>query len=577
LKIIDRIPLELLDAVNEFSQELEWARRLPIYEVHKWWARRYSAIVRLFLIFTELDLRVLKGVTDFSSFVRHLYFNPPKVKNKKLLDPFAGGGTILVEGSILGYKSLGIEINKLPCLVLDSLKVLPMINLAIFEQNTKIIADYLLNTLWSTRCLKGHDAYIIHTFLAWKNRRGELQIKFNKIKDGKVKIYFCERCGNIYTSKAEQSSCTFCSNEFNKSYIRVEYSELSPYAVEYYCPVCCERTIKEITSIDLNNFWQKVSYTSLKIPELTETARLIRAGLRYFSQLLTPRQFLTFKIFLNHFQTEPNKTLAKILVSDALRACSILAYYSARYTKVIPAFVIKSYWLPPQPVELNPLAYRFLNGKVLPLGRGNIISALRKLKRAQNFIIQNKIKLRYKILHGPAQDILPQIKDTFDVIFTDPPYGNYQYYSDLSVFNLSVIGETNEQMLAELLQKEIILRNRKDLRKYKEGLYEIFRYATDRLSDNGKLLVTFHHHDKKLLLSLIELFKQLPVRLHAIYPVIGESSGKLIKRKIYLDLLFVFGKQRQDIYYTYTRYNLTKYDEFLQNFIPNLIEFYEKG
>jgi adenine-specific DNA methylase len=575
MKIIDRIPRELLDAVNEFSKELEWARRIPVYEVHKWWARRYSGIVRLFLAFTELDLRLLEKVTDFSSFVRNLYLNPPKVKNKKLLDPFAGGGTILVESSILGYESFGIEINKLPCLVLDSLKILSNVDLEIFEHNIKSISNYLLN-MWSTKCTNGHNALIIHTFLAWKNRRKELQIKFNKIKDGKVKFYFCERCGKIYTSKAELSRCMFCGNEFNKSYIKVEYFKLSPYALEYYCPTCRERSIKKITLKDLNNFRQKISYNSLEIPKLNETARLLNAGFRDFGQLLTPRQLLTFKIFLSHFQTEPYKTLAKVLVSDALRSCSILAYFSNMYTKVIPAFAIKSYWLPPQPVELNPLAYRCLSGKFLPLGRGNVISAFRKLKRARDFIVQQKIEFRYKILHGPAQDILPQIKETFNVIFTDPPYGNYQFYSDLSLLNLSIIGEINEQSLAELLLKEIILRHKKDLIKYKNGLYEIFHQAVNRLSDNGKLLVTFHHPDENLLYAFLDVFKNLPVRLHAVYPVIGESSGNLIKRKIYLDLIFVFGKQKRDVYHTLTMYKLTKYDENLQNSIGKLIEFYEE-
>jgi adenine-specific DNA methylase len=578
LKIIDCVPHELLDAVNVFSKELEWARRIPVYEVHKWWARRYSGIVRLFLAFTELDSELLKSVSDFSSFVRNLYFNPPKVKNKKLLDPFAGGGTILVEGSILGYECVGIDINKLPCLLLNSLKVLPYMDFKKFEQNIKTIADYLLDRLWRTRCLKGHNAYIIHTFLVWKNGKGEHQIRSNKIKDGKLKFYFCEKCGNTYASEAEQTRCTFCGNEFNKSkrYDKLEYCELSPYAIEYYCSTCCERNIKKTTEEDLDNFWRNTTCNLLNIPKLSETDRLLKVGIRDFSQLLTPRQLLTFEIFLNHFNTEPGKTLAKVLVSDALRSCSILAYYSEKYAKVIPAFVIKSYWLPPQPVELNPLAYRFLNGRVLPLGRGNIISAFRKLRRARNFIIQYKIELRYKILHGPAQDILPQIDETFDVIFTDPPYVNYQYYSDLSLFNLSLIKEVNEQTLTELLRKELTLRHKKDLMNYKKGLIETFCPAVDRLSNNGKLLVTFHHPDLKMLYTFLEVFKKLPIRLQAIYPVIGESSGKLIERKIYLDLLFVFGKQQRDIHYSFTTYTLTKYDKLLQSSIPTLIEFYKE-
>lgn len=575
MKVIDRIPKELLDAVNEFSKKLEWARRLPIYEIHKWWARRYSGIVRLFLAFSELDLKFLKKVSDYSFFVRELYFNPPKVNKKRLLDPFAGGGTVLVEGSVLGYESFGIEINKLPCLFLESLRDLSYIDFEVFEYDIKSIAE-LLSNLWKTKCYKGHDALIIHTFLAWKNGKGELQVKFNKIKDGVEKTYFCEKCGKVYSHRSELSLCIFCGNKFNKHFTKLDFFELSPYAIEYYCPTCNHRSIKKIACEDIYNYWQKELPSTLKIPELNETKRLLNAGFKDFSELLTPRQFMTIKSFLNYFQTEPYKKLAKILASDAIRSCSILAYYSSTYTKVIPAFVIKSYWLPLQPVELNPIAFKVVNGKLLPLGRGNIISAFRKLKRAKDFMLQQKIELKYRIYNGPAQEILPRMEETFDVIFTDPPYGDYQYYSDLSLFNLSIIGEIDENALTQLLQKEIVLRHKKNLREYKKGLYDVFYHATKRLTEKGKLILTFHHPDENLLYAFLEIFKYLPVELHAIYPVFGESSGKLVSRKLYLDLIFVFGKSKQNIHYVFTTHKMTTYDDRLQNSIIKLIDFYEE-
>ena len=383
MKIIDQIPEELLDAINDFSRKLEWARRLPIYEVHKWWARRYSGIVRLFLAFSEIDLKHLKECADYASFVHDLYYNPPKVNGKKLLDPFTGGGTILIEGSVMGYHSHGIEINKLPCIFLEALRDLVHVDLNSFEREVKIVANSL-SSLWTTKCHDGHDAIIIHTFLAWKDRKGRLQIKFNRIKDD---VYFCEKCNKL--SRGEFDKCPYCGNEFNKKHEKVEFFELSPYAIEYYCPRCNVRSIKELSIEDVRRYKLSAKH-SLKIPELNETKRLLRAGLRFFEELFTPRQLITMKALLEHFKNTPYDKIAKILVSDATRACSILAYYSDIYLKVIPAFVIKSYWLPVQPVELNPIAFRITNQGLFPLGRGNVISVLRKLKRAKNFIIQQK-------------------------------------------------------------------------------------------------------------------------------------------------------------------------------------------
>lgn len=575
MKLINEIPSELLDAVNKFSKELEWCRRLPIYEVHKWWARRYSGIIRLFLAFAVLDKKVLEKVDDFHVFVKNLYFHPPKVRDKKLLDPFCGGGTIIIEGAKLGYDAYGIEINKLAYLMLRTLKALPKLDFN-FIKNKIIQISMDLKNIWSTKCIKGHDAWIIHTFLAWKDENGQLQIKFNKLKDGKIKFYFCEKCWKIYTDSKEIKICKICKNKFNKKHAQIKYVSIEPYAIEYFCPFCNQRGFKILSLEDLQKFYLKTRWNSFEIPELNETKRLLKNGFKYFDQLLSPRQQLTFQKFLNSFKIEPYKTIAKLLISDSLRSCSLLAYYSAKYRKVIPGFVIKSYWLPPQPVELNPLSFIFSKtGELLPIGRGNIISAFRKLIRAKKFIEHQKIPLKYNIYHGPAQDVLPNLKETFDIVFTDPPYGNYQFYSDLSLFSLSIIREINNSSLNELLEKEVVLRSKKDLTKYKRNLYLVFSLVKNKLSKDGKIIITYHHSDKKLLLEILDIFKNLSLNLQAIYPVIGESSGKLAKRRLYLDLIFIFGNEKLGPYYTFTTYSFTKYDEELQNSIEDFIQFYK--
>jgi 16S rRNA G966 N2-methylase RsmD/Zn finger protein HypA/HybF involved in hydrogenase expression len=577
MKIIDRIPSDLIDAVNTFSRKLEWSRRLPIYETHKWWARRYSGAVRLLLAFTELDDKVLKKIKNYDAFVEEVYLNPPKVKNKRLLDPFCGGGTIIIEGAMLGYLSYGIELNKIPYLVCNSLKTLPKINTKFIED--KIIStSHKLNNLWSTKCNRGHDATIIHTFLAWKTNSGELQIKFNKLRDGGKKIYYCEKCNRIYTSSRNLVKCIFCGNKFNKKYDKIEHRQLVPYAVEYYCPFCNGRDFKIATPEDIERFNFNFKRKLFRIPLLNETRRLIKAGLNDFSQLLTSRQLYTYYTFLNSFKIEPYKTIAKLLVSDSLRSCSILAYYSPKYRKVIPGFVIKSYWLPPQPVELNPLSYLFSSDKkeLTPLGRGTIISTLRKLRRAKDFIKSQKLPLNFKIYYGPAQEIIPKLNTKFNVIFTDPPYGDYQFYSDLSLFSLSIIHEINSKSLKKLLEAEVVLRDKKDLITYKNRLHSVFNLAVSKLLEEGKVIVTFHHYDTNILYEFLDVFKNLPISLHAIYPIVGESSGHLTKRKLYLDLVFVFGRDKRKPYYTFTSKLYTKYDKKLQDMIEKLVDFYKE-
>ncbi|MBC7091955.1 MAG: hypothetical protein H5T50_08650 [Nitrososphaeria archaeon] len=575
MKIIDEMPTELLDAMNKFSVKLEWARRLPIYEIHKWWARRYSGIVRLVLAFCELEKKTLNKISDFDSFVQNTYFDPPKVKNKKLLDPFCGGGTIIIEGAKMGYETYGIEINKLPVLTLESLKILKEIDFKFIEEKIFYICEQL-KTFWITKCKAKHDALIIHTFLVWKNKKGEKQIKINLLKDDKEKTYFCQKCKKIFKSKENLEKCQICGNNFNEKYEKIEYNKIEPYVIEYFCPVCNKREFKVIEDEDLEKFNITFRKKLFKIPKLNETNRLIKAGLKDFSQLLTPRQQLTFHTFLSTFKIEPYKTIAKLIVSDCVRSCSLLAWYSPKYKKVIPGFIIKSYWLPSQPVELNPLSFQICSeNSYKPLGRGTIFSSLKKLKKAKQFVTEEQLPLDFKLYNGPAQDILPKLKGKMDIVFTDPPYGDYQFYSDLSLFNLSLIDNIDSNYLKEILEKEVVLRKRKDINKYKSQLNQIFYLINTKLSENGKILITYHHHDINILYAILEVFKELRINLHAIYPVIGESSGRLSRRKIYLDLLFVFGKQKKKPYYTLTNFYFTPYDKKLQDSIENLINFYE--
>jgi hypothetical protein len=79
-----------------------------------------------------------------------------------------------------------------------------------------------------------------------------------------------------------------------------------------------------------------------------------------------------------------------------------------------------------------------------------------------------------------------------------------------------------------------------------------------------------------MIYRFLKIFKNLDLCLNAVYPIIGESSGKIIKRRLYLDLLFVLSYEQKDTHFAYTNFIITKYDKLLQSYIPILIELYNK-
>lgn len=78
----------------------------PIYQMHKWFARRASCVFRAIL------LGALKpaGTNIMEEFYKD-HSNDPDTKGKVVLDPFMGGGTTVVEALRLGCKVIGVDLN----------------------------------------------------------------------------------------------------------------------------------------------------------------------------------------------------------------------------------------------------------------------------------------------------------------------------------------------------------------------------------------------------------------------------------------------------------------------------------
>ncbi|MEW5799665.1 MAG: DNA methyltransferase [Bacteroidota bacterium] len=142
----------------------------PIYQMHKWFARRSSSVFRAIL------LGALKPAgTDIMKEFYKDHTNDPDTKGKVILDPFMGGGTTVVEALRLGCKVIGIDLNPVAWFIVKT-EVEPVdINelKTAFERlanrtvewSGKPLKETLLD-LYKTECpgCGNKDADIIYTF-----------------------------------------------------------------------------------------------------------------------------------------------------------------------------------------------------------------------------------------------------------------------------------------------------------------------------------------------------------------------------------------------------------------------------
>jgi ssDNA-binding Zn-finger/Zn-ribbon topoisomerase 1 len=147
----------------------------PIYQMHKWFARRASCVFRAILLGTLKPAVQADGTpTDLMAEFYKDHSEDPDTKDKVILDPFMGGGTTVVEALRLGCRVIGIDLNPVAWFIvkteiepvdLDALK-------AAFERlasrpvpwnGWRPLRETLLG-LYRTEVADGVEADVIYTF-----------------------------------------------------------------------------------------------------------------------------------------------------------------------------------------------------------------------------------------------------------------------------------------------------------------------------------------------------------------------------------------------------------------------------
>ena len=298
-----------IERINEIAQKESRAgmHYRPIYTMHKWWARRMGCVFRSIALYTLLDSDTVADVQspgntqtttltdtdpseDLSQAIDDVSQSDPEslweyynkdvtVKNKKVLDPFMGGGTSVVEASRFGAEVTGNDLNPVAWFVtkkeIEGGQTDPKALEQGFEEVREDVGEEL-KSYYRTSCPNGdHDADAMYYFWAKEldcTSCGSTVPLFNDYRVGKGRYenkgtysVYCPHCERIINVEDWQSECTctkcgvnfepkngtaghgrYTCRDCGQKYSVTDAIDeqdgfgLRLYAVEYYCPTCDE-------------------------------------------------------------------------------------------------------------------------------------------------------------------------------------------------------------------------------------------------------------------------------------------------------------------------------------------------
>jgi len=392
----------------------------PIIAVHKWFARRPGTLFRA-LVLSEFG----KGP------VQDIFFQSNEFSDKRIADPFMGGGTPLIEANRVGCDVEGFDINPMAAWIVR--EEIEHLDLKAYAQAATGLLSALrekLESLYVTDCPLYGDRDVPVKYWLWvkeidceacgaavplfpgyllaedvrhpKNvlvcgACGQLGEVKNPLAPGA-----CKECLTLLTlngaARRGRCPCPKCRHDNLYPRPKAGPPRHRLFAIEYYNPKRKDghkgRFFKRPDHKDLERYrqaeqlWSQIAQRFVpdqKILPGDETDRLHRWGYERYRDLFNTRQLLGLELSAQYIATVEDQRVRHALatnLSDLLRYQNMLCRYDTMALKSLDIFSIHGF-----PVGLIQCESNFLgiqNGNGLGVGSGgwsNIIDKYTKAKR----------------------------------------------------------------------------------------------------------------------------------------------------------------------------------------------------
>jgi adenine-specific DNA methylase len=394
----------------------------PIYRIHKWWARRLGSIFRTLLL-----LAVTPSNQSKDEIIRDFY-RKHDLSDLRVLDPFMGGGTSIVEARKCNANVIGVDIDPLAWFITKKeIEPCPINEIRDAVENLEQSVGKEIKSYYLTETLDNQLAPVIYFFwvdlITCPNCGEEFEAhphyQLSRDKKREQQTVFCMQCHRVSTLPASRKSLTcpecqiktpvkqgvvkrgkFFCRECNHSDLTI--SVITPgqplpkrlFAVEYEAKNKrgeLDRFYKAADANDLrvlqmakrrfNELRKKLPFPRAEIPtEGRNDSRPIIHGYRYYYQLFNPRQLLCLSLLWREIARVKDKQVREYLMiafSDSLASNNMLCSYAFGYRKLTPLFGLHAYNVVNRPVENNVWGTKY--------GRGSFLKCVDKMLRAKRY------------------------------------------------------------------------------------------------------------------------------------------------------------------------------------------------
>jgi adenine-specific DNA methylase len=393
----------------------------PIIAVHKWFARRPGTLFRA-LVLSEFG----EGP------VEDIFFQSNKFPDKRIADPFMGGGTPLIEANRVGCDVDGFDINPMAAWIVR--EEIEHLNLKGYAKAANELLSTLrdkLQSLYVTDCTLYGDRGVPVKYWLWvkeidceacgtavplfpgyllaEDVRHPQDVlvcaacgQLNEVENP-LALGVCKECSRALTLRgpARRGRCRCPNCDHENVYPRPKAGPFRHrlFAIEYYNPKRKDghkgRFFKRPDDRDFERYreaeqlWAQI--TPRFVPDQSilpgdETDRLHRWGYERYSDLFNTRQLLGLELSAQYIAALQDQRIRHALatnLSDLLRYQNMLCRYDTMALKSLDIFSIHGFPVGLVQCESNILGIRNSNG--IGVGSGGWSNIIDKYTKAKQY------------------------------------------------------------------------------------------------------------------------------------------------------------------------------------------------